>query len=68
MDSRLRRVRFTPGKADEVGRFLIDLPRKFPVIRLEFPVLRKNFPDSLLREFAEKSPQHSGFMLENCRL
>ena len=30
-------------------------PRKFPVIRLEFPILQKNFPDSLLREFAEKS-------------
>jgi hypothetical protein len=36
---------------------------KIPVIRLEFPVLRKNFPDSLLREFAEKSLRHSGFLL-----
>jgi hypothetical protein len=37
--------------------------RKFPVIRLEFPVLPRNFPDSLLREFAEKSLWHSGFLL-----
>jgi hypothetical protein len=35
---------------------------KFPAIRLEFPVRRKNFPDNLLREFAEKSLQHSGFL------
>jgi hypothetical protein len=36
---------------------------KFPVIRLEFPVGRKNFPDSLLREFPKKSLRRSGFLL-----
>ncbi|MGB6436633.1 MAG: hypothetical protein WBF59_21725, partial [Bradyrhizobium sp.] len=35
---------------------------EIPVVRLKFPVLRKNFPDILLRESAEKSLQHSGFM------
>jgi hypothetical protein len=56
-------------KADE-GRALLDVRHqssvqgngKFPVIRLEFPVLQKNFPDSLLREFAKKSLRHSGFL------
>jgi hypothetical protein len=42
---------------------VFDLPRKFPVIPLEFPVLQRNFPDSLLREFAKKSLRHSAFLL-----
>jgi hypothetical protein len=42
--------------------------KKFPVIRLKFPVLQKKFPDNLLREFAEKSLRHSGFLLWGCRL
>ena len=47
---------------------LTDLLREFPVICLEFPVLQKNFPDSLHRELFEKSLRHSGFMLSTCRL
>jgi hypothetical protein len=40
-----------PGVTDSRSRIC----RKIPVIRLEFSVLRKNFPDGLLGDFAEKS-------------
>ena len=30
----------------------LQICRKIPVTRLDFPVLQRNFPDSLLREFA----------------
>jgi hypothetical protein len=36
---------------------------KIPCYPLRIPVLRKNFPDSLLWEFAEKCQRHSGFLL-----
>jgi hypothetical protein len=42
--------------------------RKIPVIDLEFPVLQKKFPDSLLRELFERSLQQSGFLLYGCRI
>jgi hypothetical protein len=55
------RRRSPPSKREEMdaSRFVA----KFPVIRLEFPVGRKNLPDSLLREFPKKSLRRSGFLL-----
>jgi hypothetical protein len=65
--SRGAKTKTPAGLRDRQGRArkwpLTDLLRKFPVICLEFLVLQKNFPDSLLREFAEKSLRHSGFLL-----
>jgi hypothetical protein len=54
-----------PGDMNALRHERFKICRQIPVVRLELPVPRKNFPDSLLRECAERSLWNRGFMLRN---